>query len=427
MPADSGNTAEKQLRQACADLDERLRAGKSTRAETFLATYPLLASHPDYAVELIYTEFVAREELESHPTPEEYYFRFPHWTEQLKRQFSVHQWLSENLGEDLSHTGAGAEGEATSSTASGTEAGHRWLGQYELLEEIASGGCGRVYKAWQHGLDRVVAVKILLPKYSSSLASRERFCREAKLMASLPHPNIMPVHDIGESRGILFFSMNFMSAGSLAQRLIPPAKLEQSENTLATRSDPLPADAASLVSSTEPDTAKIEPEVAVGWLETVARAVHYAHQHQIIHRDLKPSNILLDDELRPVITDFGLAKLPTAANDPEAPEQIVGSPAYMAPEQLSGEPESVSPATDIWALGVILYELLSGRRPFEGVTLPLLQRLICFHEPPRLAVLCPGLDQRLDGICFKCLAKEPPLRYGSALQLAEAARSYLKE
>jgi serine/threonine-protein kinase len=414
VPADPdwGSTAEKQLRHACAELDDQLRAGKGVRAEMFFAAHPLLASHPDYAVELIYAEFAAREELGGRPTVEEYYFRFPHWTEHLKRQFSVHEWLRHNLNdEDLPGNALEVAKVPTETDPGGA---HRWLGQYELLEEIASGGCGRVYKAWQHGLDRVVAVKILLPAYSSSLGARERFCREAKLMASLPHPNIMPVHDIGESRGILYFSMDFMPGGSLAGRLTP----------LHQPFDP-DSDSPSLGVLTQ--SSGIEPRTAVGWLEVAARAVHYAHEHKVIHRDLKPSNILLDDSGRLVISDFGLAKLPSTANDPGAPEQIVGSPAYMAPEQLGGDSEAVTAATDIWALGVILYELLTGQRPFAAVTLPLLQRLICLHEPTPLRSVCGEIDERLENICRTCLAKSPAARYRSALELAEETKRYLAE
>jgi serine/threonine protein kinase len=372
VPPDAGAGAEKQLRQACAELDRRLRAGERCRAERFFAAAPLLASQEDWAVELIYTEFVAREELGRQPAPEEFYARFPHWRERLRRQFELHELLRDSFA-------AGA--------ASGPAAAEppRHLGGYELLGEIAHGGCGMVYRAWQQGLDRIVALKALRPELGRLLLARQRFCHEARVMAALRHRHIMPVHDIGESQGFIYFSMDY-APGSLAQRLRTPG-----------RRDELPA--------------------LLRLLEAVARAVHHAHRQDVIHCDLKPSNVLLDAGGEPLVSDFGLARLPRqAGNLPHEPGLFVGTPAYMAPEQVDGGAAPLGPATDVWAMGVMLYELVAGRRPFEAATLADLQEVICQGEPPGLGPAEAGLE----AVCRRCLAKEPAGRYASALELADA-------
>jgi serine/threonine protein kinase len=397
-----GSAAESQLRQARAELEKGLCAGVPSRAEKFFALYPLLAAQPDWAVDLIYAEFATREELGQQPTREEYYLRFPHWKNQLERQFFVHEWLRNTLPEEaLPDT---VSPEALPETT--LEEERRWLGHYELLEEIARGGCGRVYRAWQHGLERPVAVKVLLPRFSCSRPARERFCREASLMAKLRHPNIMPVHDIGECHGTIYFSMDYLPGGSLATELA--------------------------AAQTDLSGAGIAPRGGARWLETVARAVHFAHQQRVIHRDLKPSNILLDVQGQPVVSDFGLARLPTGERGGVSVdlaemgvEEIVGTPAYMAPEQLPGSDQPIGPATDVWALGVILYEILTGRKPFPAEDFTALCHQIRAREPVPLWALCPWLDSRLERICRKCLAKNPAARYPSAKDLADELGRFL--
>jgi serine/threonine-protein kinase len=366
-----GNDAEKQLRHACAELDRCLRAGQLCRAERFFAQVPLLASHDDHAVELIYTEFVTREELGQRPTPEEFYARFPRWQRRLRRQFQVHNLLRDGLADDT-------PGEAAALPAAEAEPLPRRLGNYELREELARGGCGVVFKAFQHGLDRVVAVKELRPEYARLLRARQRFCEEARVMAHLGHRHVVPVHDIGECAGRIYFSMAFAESGSLAGRVLdfrgrPGARL----------------------------------------LGKVARAVHHAHEKGVVHRDLKPSNVLLDAADEPWVSDFGLAGL-VADSDEDGPGARVGTPAYMAPEQISGG-GPVGPAADVWALGVILYELLAGARPFTADTFAGLQQRVVAEDPPRL----PAADPRLEAVCRRCLAKDPGRRYATALDLAE--------
>jgi serine/threonine protein kinase len=382
MPAASahGDVIEQQLRLACADLDRRLRGGECVRAERLLAQYPLLAAHEDRAVELVYTEFVTREELKGRPTYEEFYARFPQWREHLGRLFQVHQLLRDSLTDD-------APADLPPPPAEPEPGPRSRLGQYQLLEEVARGGCGAVYKALQHGLERVVALKVLLPEFARQRRARRRFWHEAKVMGALRHPNVMPVHEIGESDGLIYISMDFMPAGSLAGRL-PPAG---------------PAAAAE----------------ALRLLATVAGAVDYAHRQGVIHCDLKPSNILLDAQGAPVVSDFGLARLRRGEAERDGP--IVGTPAYMAPEQMAGDGPFTA-ATDVWALGVILYEVLAGHRPFSGRTLDDLREAVCAGEPPPLEGLCPPVSARRITVCRRCLEKDPARRYASAAELADALR-----
>jgi serine/threonine protein kinase len=373
----SRGVSEHELRQACADIDRRLRAGESCRAEDYFSRAPLLASQEDWAVELIYTEFVTREELGHRPTPEEYLARFPCWAGRLRRQFQVHDLLRDSLAAEA----------VPPAPPPAPLCGSR-LGGHELLEEVARGGCGVVYRAWQQGLERVVAVKVLRPEFGHLLRARRRFCHEARVMASLRHRHLMPVHDIGESDGVIYFSMDW-AAGSLAAWPRRP-----------------------------------EPRRAVALLEQVARAVHHAHRQGVVHCDLKPSNILLDEADEPLVSDFGLARLPTRDDD-DGPGAVVGTPAYMAPEQLDGQ-EPLGPATDVWALGVILYELCTGQRPFSARTLADLQATVGSQDPPPFAAHVPDPDADLETICRRCLVRDAGRRWGSAAELAEALRQWLR-
>jgi serine/threonine protein kinase len=385
---------EEQLRRACAELQQRLRRGEVCGAETFFAQFPLLGSQPDLALDLVYTEFTTREELGQQLDPEEFYARFPPWRDRLERQFAVHSWLQDSLS-----TGGWPAGPppGTAGPAADERVVPSWLGPYQLLQQLDRGSCGIVYRAWQPGLERLVAVKVLRPEFSCRLDARQRFCHEARVMATLQHANILPIYDIGEAEGLIYFSMALAAGGSLSGRLGA-------------------ADGAA--------AGRLPPRAAAALIETVARAVQYAHEQGVIHRDLKPSNILFGDQGQPLVSDFGLAKLTEAEEGPEALSRLVGTPAYMAPEQLSGGRQPVTPRTDLWALGVILYECLSGSRPFGGDSLAVLQQAICSTEPPRLTEVVPQLDSGVDPICRRCLAKAPEERYPSARDLADDLRRW---
>jgi serine/threonine-protein kinase len=269
----------------------------------------------------------------------------------------------------------------------------RAFGDYELLDVIGKGGMGVVYKARQRSLRRIVALKMMVR------GERDRFAIEAQAAAHLDHPNLVAVHEAGEWDGQAYFSMRYVEGRTLSALL--------AEGPLHAR-----------------DAARI--------LATVSRAVHYAHERGILHRDLKPSNILLDRAGQPHVTDFGLAKRVTTPDGLPAVSgltlsgAIVGTPAYMAPEQVSGSRGKPSPVSDVYSLGVILYEMLTGRPPFQAPTPVDTLLLVLDQEPIRPRLLNPNVDPDLELICLKCLQKEPELRYASAAGLAADLEAHLQ-
>jgi eukaryotic-like serine/threonine-protein kinase len=288
------------------------------------------------------------------------------------------------------------------------------LNDYEILEELGRGGMGVVYKAWQRSLKRLVALKVLRGS-GATREELERFRAEAEIVARLEHLNIVRIHEVGRADGVPFLSLEFVAGGSLSRCL---------------DRSPLPARAAAELTG------------------TVARAVHHAHECGVIHRDLKPANILLqltNDQgsmikqegqpadlvignwslVIPKVTDFGLAKRLDGPPSQTRTGVVLGTPSYMAPEQAQGQSKAVGPAADVWALGAILYECLTGRPPFRAVTPmdTLLQVIQDDPVPPaRLQPTCP---RDLETICLKCLQKDPHRRYASAEELADDLRRFL--
>jgi serine/threonine-protein kinase len=266
------------------------------------------------------------------------------------------------------------------------------FGDYELLEEVGRGGMGVVYRARQRSLDRVVGVKMVLAGEHAGPQELARFRSEAAALARLLHPNIVQIYEVGEHDGRPYFSMEFVDGGSLAQRL---------DGT------PLPArEAAQLV-------------------QTLAGAVHAAHGKGVVHRDLKPANVLLTADGTPKITDFGLAKrldLPAAATQSGA---ILGTPSYMAPEQAAGRGKDIGPPTDVYTLGALLYEALTGRPPFRAPTAVDTLVLVQTEEPVPPSRLQPGVPRDLETVCLRCLEKQPGRRYATAQELADDLRRFL--
>ncbi len=281
---------------------------------------------------------------------------------------------------------AGAETLVASSSAS-TAAGRRpVVPGYEILAELGRGGMGVVYKAKQNSLNRTVALKMLLSGVHAGEQDIARFRREAEAVARLQHPNVVHIHEIGTADGTPYFSFELVDGGSLAARL---------------RDGPFEATAAARL------------------VETLARAIHAAHGQGIIHRDLKPANVLLTADGTPKITDFGLAKQVGADQNQTQSGAVLGTPSYMAPEQAGGRSKEVGPLTDVYALGAILYELLTGRPPFRGDTpLETMQKVIS-DEPAPPSRWQPKLPRDVETICLKCLHKAPAKRYASAGTLAD--------
>ena len=263
---------------------------------------------------------------------------------------------------------------------------HWRVGNYEVLEEIGRGGMGVIYRARQRHSRRIVALKRMVAYHAESGTTRERFRREAEAAASLDHPNILPIYEVGQGEdGLPFFSMKYAAGGSLQKA------------GAALRND---------------------PRECVRVLAKVARAVHYAHENGVLHRDLKPGNILLDARGEPFVTDFGLAKWLDTTTDLTRTLTIFGTPGYIAPEQARGPATQLTPAADIYSLGAVLFHLVTGRPPFLGENALAVVQQASERSAPRLRTLAPTLDRDLETICARCLERDPHARYRSAEDLA---------
>ncbi len=272
------------------------------------------------------------------------------------------------------------------------------LGNYRILEVLGQGGMARVYKARQENLGRDVAVKVLPPWYAADRSFVERFNLEARLVAGLAHPNIVTVHDANEQRGHLYIVMQFIDGGTLKQRL---DALQQARKKI--------------------DTAEV-----VSIFSQLADALAYAHEQGIIHRDIKPVNVLMDHAGRPILSDFGIAKvLASSQGHLTRPGAGVGTPEYMSPEQCQGG--TVDGRADIYALGVMLFEAQTGRTPFQGDNYPALAHSHIYEPPPRPSAINPTIEPAIEHIILKALMKNPQQRYQTARAMGEALNLVLSQ
>ncbi len=262
----------------------------------------------------------------------------------------------------------------------GTGLAGRTFADYELLEEIARGGMGVVYKARQRSLNRTVAVKMILAGHLASLADHERFHAEAEAAANLDHPGIVPVFQVGEHEGQHFYSMGFVDGQTLTERLAQ---------------------------------GPVAPREAALLARDVAEAVQYAHSQGVVHRDLKPGNILLDRAGRPRVADFGLAKRVASETHLTMTGQVLGTPSFMPPEQARGQTDEIGPSADIYALGAVLYAMLTGRPPFQAATSLDTLNQVLTRDPVPPRQLNAQVPPDLETIVLKCLEKSPARRYRS--------------
>jgi serine/threonine protein kinase len=359
-----------QVEQVCQAFEAAWQAGGPPAIEDYLRGVPA-ASRASVLRELLRLDLAYRGRQDEKPTLEEYRRRFPEDADLLWSVFR--------------ETPTAADAPPPDPAAEPTIPG------YEILGRLAPGGMGVVYRARQVALNRTVALKMILSGAHAGPQERARFRVEAEAIASLSHPNIIPIYDCGECDGMPYLAMEFAGGGSLAQRLA---------------GRPLP------------------PSEPAALVETLARAVQFVHERGIIHRDLKPANVLLTDRGVPKLADFGLAKRLDRDQGLTRTHAVLGTASYMAPEQAAGDTHALGPAADIYALGAILYEILTGRPPFLAATYELTIHQVLSEEPQPLTRLRPDLPAELEAICLKCLEKEPGRRYASALALAEDLRRF---
>jgi eukaryotic-like serine/threonine-protein kinase len=358
--------------------------GTPLSVEMYLELYSNLRADRDLILDLICHEILLRERRGETPDPEEYLRRFPDFDEDLRTQFEVRQALAGRIGTPSTVT--------DELSPARTAALPMRVDGYDLLSELGRGGTGVVYLARHVHLKRLVALKMIQSPAHRCSRQLARFRGEAEVLASIQHPNIIQIYEVGECDGQPFLALEYLPGGGLDRRL---------------HGRPQP------------------PRQAAQLLRTLVRAVGAAHQAGVIHRDLKPANVLLTADGTPKITDFGLAKRLDATTGQTTTGDILGTPHYMAPEQAYGRRDAVGPWTDIYALGAILYELLTGRPPFSGATVwDTLEQMTSLDPvpPSRLQAKVP---RDLEIICLKCLEKGPQRRYASAADLAEDLRRFL--
>jgi serine/threonine protein kinase len=365
--------------QVCRDFAAAWKAGGRPSIESSLQEAPA-AARATLLRELLRIELAHRWRNNERPVLEQYLALFPDQDGSIQAVFR-----------DAPTAGNAPPTALRSEQGGEAAAGWPAIPGYEVLAQLSPGGMGIVYRARQVDVDRTVALKMMRSGLDAGPEERARFRVEAEAIASLSHPHIIQIHACGEWNGQPFLAMEFAEGGSLAQRL---------------EGGPLP------------------PASAAELVETLARAVQFVHEHGIIHRDLKPANVLLTELGVPKLADFGLAKRPDQDQGLTRSQAVLGTASYMAPEQAAGNKQALGPAADIYALGAILYEVLTGQPPFRAETRELTIHQVLSEEPHPPTRVRSEVPAELDAICLKCLEKEPGRRYASALALADDLRRY---
>ncbi|HZZ77702.1 MAG TPA: serine/threonine-protein kinase, partial [Gemmataceae bacterium] len=365
----------------CIDLDARWQHELPKAAEDYLREFPAVAADAELAVDVIYAEFLAREQSGEQPKLSDFKQRFPRHAAVLGEQVRLHRALAPPDAAQAPQEPVARNDASVSMNVNAS---------YRIIQQIGSGGMGVVYKAHQPALNRYVALKMVRLIDAENRSLLARFRAEAQVVASLRHPHIVQVYDYGEHEGLPYFAMELIEGGTLADHL---------------HGNPWPA------------------RVAAELLVKLAGAVQFAHDHRVIHRDLKPANVLIvadHPQLEMKITDFGLAKFYVEeASLHSTTNAFLGTPSYMAPEQANGRIRGVGVGADIYSLGAILYELLTGRPPIRGESPIETLRLLLCTEPLSVHRLAPSIPRDLATICEKCLRSEPAQRYPSAAALRE--------
>jgi len=393
------------------DLRERWRHGSRVSPEGYLSRFPQVADDSETAGDLIFTEFLLREDLGEAPTQLEYVTKYPRYAELLAAQIQFHHAVNEvdllQLSDDSSQAGQQLSwGQASPRDSSQPTDVPEMIGRYRIMRQLGSGGMGSVWLARDAALDRDVALK--LPRLSKASGGKmvERFYREARAAAKLSHPNLCVIHDVGDESGIPYLAMQYLAGETL--------------ETVLRREAPL------------------SPARAVDLAIQMAKGLEAVHRGGVVHRDLKPANVIFNEHKVPIVTDFGLAFLQSGTRDDltDAADdsgdatsasceyetaaahrltvggQLLGTPAYAAPEQLLGDIDGFSIACDVYSLGIVLFEMLTGCVPFEGSVSELMRRVLTFAAPPPSS-LNAELPPALDAICHQALEKEPSARFDS--------------
>lgn len=398
QPVPDSENIERKLRLACAQVEELAIGGCDTPASVVLAKHPELSNVDEAEIEILYAEYIALDDAGRRPQPESWLQNYPKHRTRLEKLLKLHDFLSET---DINQNVETHPSNPLLSSVSKSSSGIRRalpipdaesFGNYELIDEVGRGGMGVVYRARQKGLGREVAIKIIrtLDTKPTEIA---RFQREAESIASLQHENIVQVFESGIHNDLAFLAMEYVRGGSLDQII---RKKNWSNHEIATL------------------------------IKLIADAMHYAHEIGIVHRDLKPANILLTPTGEPKIADFGLAKrFHDSTNFRTNTGALLGTPSYMSPEQAAGQSGLIGPATDTYSIGVILYELLAKRLPFEGNSSVDTLQMIIQDDPILPSKICKNVSRDLETICLKCLSKSISARYPTSKQLSEDLERFL--